>query len=523
MSQRSIKRVRTRGGLSVNQYICRLIGTRSTDDTGFSMTRLLSVLAVFCPVFFLFVYNSGYGYDAYEYLVIARTLNEGYDLYDFIPSKSYLLYSSTNVLLNLLGGYNHVSVSVLITLLATGVLVSAWRAAQLLGERTALIATILTAICCFFTEMNFLEPESWIAIFGLNAFAVVVGNNGRQGWRWLGTGVLLGIAMCFKSVAAFYVVGFGAFIFVLFLTGRLTFWPMVGRGMLVLAGFLVPLLLSALYFYLTNRLAAHLEWTYIYPFGGYPSHTIFLVKFLIKLSWLLLALAVSFVLLLQQPYRAIYARTPALWLALLLAGFSCVAMLKTQASHYFFPAAVFFALHLGFMADQWLRQYEARRQHVSYRLWLVGSGLAGVLILVSVALYRPSTLKRFGSLTDYSGEEQAGAFIREQAGPTGKVLLFDNAMSLYYLSDREPNVPFIFTEMQTTHYIESHPDTYARALADTNLKFVVFGNRSSVIDDSTALTKPANAYAIRQLRAGLQKQFVQVRNPRFPLVYWVRK
>jgi MFS family permease len=487
------------------------------------MTRLFSVLAVFCPVFYLFVYNSGYGYDAYEYLVIARTLNEGYHLYDFIPSKSYLLYSSTNVLLNGLGGYNHVSVSALITLLAAGVLVSAWRAARLLGERTALIATILTAICCFFTEMNFLEPESWIAIFGLNAFALAVGNEGKQPWRWLGAGALLGIAMCFKSVAAFYVVGFGAFILLLWLTGRLAFWPMVGRGMLVLGGFVLPLILSALYFYLTNRLDAHLEWTYIYPFSGYPAHTIFLVKFLIKLSWLLLALGISVVLLFQQPYRSIYARTPALWLALLLAGFSCVAMLKTQASHYFFPAAVFFALHLGFMADLWLKRYESRHQAVSYRLWLIGLSLAGVLLLVSVALYRPSALKRFVSLADYSGEEQAGAFIRQQAGPTGKVLLFDNAMSLYYLSDREPNVPFIFTEMQTTHYIESHPDTYARALADTSLKFVVFGNRSSVIDDSTALTKPANAYAIRQLRAGLQKHFVPVKNPRFPLQYWVRK
>ncbi|WP_332369467.1 hypothetical protein [Spirosoma telluris] len=67
------------------------------------MMRFLVFLAVFCPIFFLFAYNSGYGYDAYEYLIIARTLNEGYNLYDFIPSKSYLLYSSTNVLLNLLG------------------------------------------------------------------------------------------------------------------------------------------------------------------------------------------------------------------------------------------------------------------------------------------------------------------------------------------------------------------------------------------------------------------------------------
>ena len=487
------------------------------------MTRLFLVLALFCPVFFLFVYNSGYGYDAYEYLIIARSLNEGYALYDFIPSKSYLLYSSTNVLLKGLGGYNHVSVSALITLLAGGVLLSAWRAARVLGERVAVITVWLTAACCFFMEMNFLEPESWVAIFGLNAFAVAVGNDGRQAWRWLGAGLLIGMAMCFKSVAAFYLAGFGAFIFVLWLTGRLTFWPMVGRGLLVLAGFALPLVLSALYFYATNRLAAHVEWTYIYPFGGYPSHTLFLTKFLIKLSWLLLLLVLSFGLLVQQPYRAIYGRTPAMWLALLLAGLSCIALLKTQASHYFFPGAVFLALHLGFMTDQWLTQYEVRHAQIPYRLVLLGSGLVGTLLLVSGLLYRPESFKRFVRVADYSGEEQAGAFIREQAGPAGKVLLLDNAMSLYYLSDRAPNVPFICTEMQTTHYIESHPNTYGRALADTSLKIVVFGNRSSVIDDSTALTKPANAYAIRQLRAGLQTNFKPVRSARFPLMYWVRK
>ncbi|GAB4035116.1 hypothetical protein [Spirosoma gilvum] len=486
------------------------------------MTRLLLVLALFCPVFYLFTYNSGYGYDAYEYLVIARSLNEGYQLYDFIPSKSYLLYSSTSVLLNLLGGYNHVTVSALITLLAIGVLISAWQAGRVFSERAALLTTLLTAIGCFFMEMNFLEPESWVAIFGLNAFTVAVGNNGKPNWRWLAAGVLLGIGMCFKSVAAFYVVGFGAYILLLCLTGRITFWPMVIRGMLVLLGFALPLLLSIGYFYLTNRLDAHLEWTYIYPFSGYPAHTLFLTKFLIKLSWLLLLLLLSAVLVVQRPYRIIYQKTPAVWLALLLAAFACMTMLKTQASHYFFQAAVFFSVHLGFLADQWLDLYEARHRNIPYRLIFMGTGGVGALLLVSLLLYRPAALKRFTSVSDYSGEDQAGAFIREQAGD-GHVLLFDNAMSLYYLSDREPNVPFFFTEMQTTHYIESHPDTYGKALADTSLKLVIFGNRSSLIDDSTAISKPTNAYAIRQLQAGLQQHFVKVKDPRFPLTYWVRK
>lgn len=486
------------------------------------MTRFLLFLVLFCPVFFLFTYNSGYGYDAYEYLIIARSLDRGYQLYDFIPTKSYLLYSSTNVLLSGLGGYTHVSVSALITLLAAGVLVSTWRAARMFSERAALMAVSLTAVSCFFMEMNFLEPESWIAIFGLNAFALVTSQPKRSGWHWLAAGLLLGLAMCFKSVAAFYVAGFGAFIGLLWLTGRLAFWPMVGRGLLVLVGFLIPLLLSAGYFYATDRLDKHLEWTYIYPFGGYPSHTLFLIKFLVKLGWLLLLLLASFILVGQRPYRNLYQRTPALWLALILAAFASIAMLKTQASHYFFPTAVFLSLHLGFLADQWLMNQLPQRQDISRRL-LVGGALAGLLIVTSLLLYRPNAAKRLVSITDYSSEAQAGAFIRQLAGQKGNVLLIDNAMSLYYLSDRSPNVPFITTEMQTTHYLESHPDTYGRALADTSLKLVIFGNRSNVIDDSTALNQPANAYALRQLRTGLNTYFTPVRNSGFGLTYWVRK
>lgn len=485
------------------------------------MTRFFLFLAFFCPVFFLFTYNSGYGYDAYEYLIIARSLDQGYQLYDFIPTKSYLLYSSTAVLLRLLGGYNHVSVSALITLLAVGVLLSTRRATRLFTERASLIAVALTAIGCFFMEMNFLEPESWIAIFGLSAFALVTSNNQPTAWRWLAAGVLLGLAMCFKSVAAFYVAGFGAFIGLLWLTDHLLFWPMVGRGLLVLLGFAIPLLLSAGYFQATGRLDQHLEWTYVYPFGGYPSHTLFLIKFLVKLGWLLLLLLVSLVLVVQQPYRTAYRQTPALWLALILAAFASIALLKTQASHYFFPAAVFLSLHLGFLADQWLRNQPVR-QNVSRRLVLGGS-LAGLLVVGSLLLYRPDAAKRLVSIRDYSSEEQAGDYIRRLAGPKGNVLLIDNAMQLYYLSDRFPNVPFIQTEMQTTHYLKSHPATYGRALADTSLKLIIFGNRSNVIDDSTTVNQPANAYALRQLRTGLDTYFVPVRNSGFGLTYWVRK
>jgi len=486
------------------------------------MTRFPLFLTLFFLLFFLFTYNSGYGYDAYEYLIIGRTLSKGYDLYDFILTKSYLLYSSTNALLSLLGGYNHVSISLLITGLAAGAVVTSWLATRVLGARTALLSAGLTAVSCFFMEMNFLEPESWVAICGLSAFGVAIRHNGRQPWRWLLAGALLGVGMCFKSVAAFYVVGFGTYILMLTCAGRQTIGQMLTRGPLVLAGFAGPLLLSAVYFWVTNRLATHLEWTYIYPFGGYPSHTLFLTKFFVKLGWFMALLLASVALLAVPKFQAGFGQTPALWLAVLLAVFSCVSLLKLQASHYFFPAAVFFAPFMAFMLDQWLTAQEEHAGSLNRNL-LIGGTVATVVLGVSVVLYRPDAAKRFVTLADYSGEEGTGAFIRQQAGPVGKVLLIDNAMTLYFLSNREPNVPFIHTEMQTTHYIKSHPDIYARALADTSLKLVVFGNRSSVIDDSTALTEPANARAIGQLRQGLQTHFRRVNSPELSMTYYIRE
>ena len=211
-----------------------------------------------------------------------------------------------------------------------------------------------------------------------------------------------------------------------------------------------------------------------------------------------------------------------MWLALLLAAFASATLLKTQASHYFFPAAIFLSLHLGFFVDQWLTHQGTPEQGIPRRLLVAGT-VAGGLAVVSLLVYRPDAAKRLVGVKEYGGEEQVGGIIRQLAGPTGKVLLIDNAMSLYYLSDREPNVPFIHTEMQTTHYIKSHPDTYGKALADTNLKLVVFGNRTSVIDDSTTIHQPANAHALGQLRAGLKTSFKPVNDPLLGLTYWVRK
>ena len=62
----------------------------------------------------MFAFNSGYGYDALEYLVIGRSLVDGYHLYDFIPSKSFGLYGLVAGLLKTGLPLGHFSLSVVV-------------------------------------------------------------------------------------------------------------------------------------------------------------------------------------------------------------------------------------------------------------------------------------------------------------------------------------------------------------------------------------------------------------------------
>ena len=60
-----------------------------------TVRRRLVILTGLCfliSLFYLFTYNSGYGYDGLEYLVIARAISRGAQLYSFMPSKSPGVY-----------------------------------------------------------------------------------------------------------------------------------------------------------------------------------------------------------------------------------------------------------------------------------------------------------------------------------------------------------------------------------------------------------------------------------------------
>src|SRR6267378_667276 len=85
--------------------------------SGASRWAILTCLLFAVALFFVFTYNSGYGYDALEYLVIGRALAHGQRFYSLIPSKSPGIYYLVAAILTFKVPANHYTVSALITLL----------------------------------------------------------------------------------------------------------------------------------------------------------------------------------------------------------------------------------------------------------------------------------------------------------------------------------------------------------------------------------------------------------------------
>jgi hypothetical protein len=471
------------------------------------------------PIFGLFCYNSGFGYDALEYLVIGRSLNDAYQIYDFIPSKSWLWYVFVQIGINILGGdYTHFQVTFLIVIEFIGIGISSYIVVNRLTKstKTAFITALLSLISCFFMEINFLEPEAPIAILAIWSLYFLSKNKNSD---WFIGGVLLGIAMTFKSIAMFYVAGAGLYLFYeCFFIKKSTFWQITKKGTLILVGFAVPLLLSILYFYQLNRLEQHIYWSYIYPFGSYPAHTLFLKKLIVKTFWFILLSIISICLAFNVKDKSKYWSNSTFMISLFFGIFSLTSLMKSQASHYFYPAAPFFSVVIAMVYAHYSKIYEQKLN----RIYLAFTFLS-VLVLVITFITRREVIQRLLIIDDFAIEKTYESTINRNLKAGDKALLIDFGSLFYFHSYRYPNVPFINTEMQTSDYIKTHTDVYEKSLQDTTLKLVLFGFRDTVIDDSTKVNTPENKIAIDKLRQELNKNFTVETDSVLNIKLWHRK
>ena len=110
----------------------------------------------------------------------------------------------------------------------------------------------------------------------------------------------------------------------------------------------------------------------------------------VKLLWFDLLVFVALGLSLTRAVRLEVYRNPAAVLALCLGGCSLLALLKTQASHYVFPAAGFL---LMFSVHVFARCLAHRvRFRPTPRVWATAGIAAALLIGGSAVLYQPGAM-----------------------------------------------------------------------------------------------------------------------------------
>ena len=197
---------------------------------------------------------------------------------------------------------------------------------------------------------------------------------------------------------------------------------------------------------------------------------------------------------------------------------SLTSLLKSQASHYSYPAAPFFSVVIAIVYSHYSEKYEDK---LAKFYFLLGSLILSVLIITSIT--RPEVVKRLFHIDDFAIDKTYKRTVNRYLKKGDKALMIDFGSLFYFHSHAYPNVPFINTEMQTSDYIKKNTDVYQKSLQDTSLKLVIFGFRTTVIDDSSKVNTPENKLAIDKLKQGLQKNFIPEKDSVLSIILWHRK
>ena len=570
-----------------------------------------AALLVFAATVAWLSYAAGYGYDALEYLTIGRSLTDGFAFYDLIPSKGFGIYAVTAGLIELGLPLGHVSLAIVIGLIAASAVCVCFGVTRRVtrtgatagihdahgdydcaaGNRVALAAAAVVALCCAFMEMTYYQPTAFVLIGGYIAYALALAGLGqltpprqpstqttdgsddakacdafappaiaerkkgvinRPGFDFFLAGLALAGAFHFKSVAAFYGLGLA-----IFLTVRLRRSPraLLLAGGALAGGVAVGVGAALAYFALTGRGGAFWLWTVKFPLFGYPANTVYLSKLYTKLLWFHGLLVLAAGLSLTGRGRGVW-REAYFQLAAVMGAVSYLALLKTQASHYCFPGAGFFAINIAAVLGRmgWLGPGMPRRsgnapgpgnapgsgetlragtpavrteghRGVYFAAAVVAIGVAGV---VSALAYSPRLARRFVRLPDYTAERRVADFAAAHARPTDRVLFIDRGRWLYWITDRYPAVGWEELHVQTTYALRQNPHLLLDALDNPAVTLIEFNPANPA-----PLEDYFNASAYHDLfeafETKLRRKFKIIPGPNVAIepydqmVFWVRQ
>ena len=492
-----------------------------TDQISTRGMVIYSCFLIFVALFYMFAYNSGYGYDALEYLVIGRALSEGQPFYTLIPSKAPGIYYLVAAFFSAGFPANHYAVSAIVTLLFAATLVGTWLAVgRVSGPYMAIVATLLVAACAAFMELNFLEPENAVYLSGLAAYVLILKSETNRLRPFFAAGFVLAIGFQFKAVAAFYFLGILSFLLFEQLRSRGQFGDLVRRVSIMLAGFLMGISIPFLFFAATGRISDFWTWSIWFPLFHYPANTFWLPKLFTKLLWFHLFLIGAFLCcIFMVGVRRSILRDNAAILACFMGLASYLALFKTQSSHYCFPGAAFFSI---FIAAVLLRLWKTTTS-VTAPKGVALTLVAAILLTLSTILYRPQAFSRFMKWQDFHEEELIGAQITQQIPSGGKGLFVRDSTFLYWVSRVEPAARFVHFDVQTTYFVERNPDSLLRALNDQSVSVVEFDPDDPAFQDTGFGDFASRSGLLAEFTQALAEQFRPADISPAPFHFWVRK
>jgi 4-amino-4-deoxy-L-arabinose transferase-like glycosyltransferase len=490
-----------------------------TRSSGFRSRWWL--FAVWTAAMGLFTYNSGYGYDALEIAVISQSLADGHRFYDLAPAKPCGVCFSLYALIQCGIPLTHVSLTALTTALAAGSVAAGYSfARRFFGSTEALVSAGLIALATAFMEMNYLVAEGPVVIAGFAAaFLLLRYASSGSWWSALVAGLILGIGFQYKQSAAFYSVGMAIWIFA---ACRPWSRGVAGTAWFALGHLLIVTAVGG-YFAMTGRWQNHLEWTYLFPLREFPASTEYIDRLYTKLVWFTGLMAVTMIAALVRPRvtKEVLA-FPATSLLLTAGTLALYPLTKSQAPHYFFPAAAFYAVVIAVFWAK-LLDLSARRPLASGRLLALAVVMC-VAVLGSVLVYRPEAFSRLSKLADYSSEGLLGHRIQELVPVGDHLIIFrEDVLPLYFAARRYPNIPAFNLDVQSEYYYRTRPDALLQALNDSSLVMVLFNPEHPPPFRIDRLSPAERRGFWATFAAALRRQYRQQSDPVLGPNVWLRK
>jgi hypothetical protein len=494
-----------------------------------SRPSLLWALFIFVlAAYYMFVFNSGYGYDALEFLAVGRALHDGMSFFHFSPHKPWALYYLVAGFFSLGIPENHYGVTLLITLIFGSILMASFQIIRRTFDlKTAFLSCFFITLSAIFMEMNFLEAEGLSFLSAIVAYdLILVGlKRNKSHCIFLG-GCFIGIGCWFKIVTAVYLPA--AMLFIVF--SNYHSGPARGKSVLrnqvmLLTGLLSSVVVPCLYFSSRGSLKEYLFWTYDFPFSGYQTFTLWASKLYTRLLWFFVLLFTAGGVSLRKGIRERLYTDDRYVFLLLMGVFPLALLLKSQAPHYLFPAAGFFSV---FIAITILTFLEAERSRIRI-LMAMGLALSLSVVAMSVFLVHSGKISRLKDLThlrDYSYEQQIASLINEHVPLGARAIYFRDSASLYWITRRYPNIPVFWFDDWATFRLKENPNMLIDALADPNLQIVEFNPDSPGdmdVQDFFLRGHEQNRIALKRFYDSLRTDFIpsDIRYP--PYMFWVRK